>query len=267
MRERGRRAGTSWRLGAGAAIVLVATSAAALDGESLRLLLLGAQDMNTPQTILRADIAVSLETYKGPRTTQAIAIFAPGKDAHWYLQLKDPGLTALVLGSDRKVMERTDHTIRTVALGEPIADLGVSYEDLSRFVADEFKLWQIADESTDTVLVGAHPAGESAYVYRAYTLDKTRTIPLKVQFYAKSLNNLVKLRTDSDHVLIGKKWFPGTIEVQNFPENSTVKLAIRWSQASTTPPELLAAESFANSSPLPWTTPSPVPTGQPASEK
>ena len=48
--------------------------------------------MNTPQTLLRADIAIALETYKGPRATQAVAFFAPGKEANWYFQLKAPAL-------------------------------------------------------------------------------------------------------------------------------------------------------------------------------
>jgi hypothetical protein len=237
------------------ALALAATAARAIDSDSLRLLLLGAQDMNTPQTVWRADITVALDTYKGPRATQAIAFFVPGKDARWYLQLKEPALTALVLGSERKVMQRTDGSIKTVGIGEPIDDLGIAYEDLSRFIPDDFKLWQITDESPDTVLAGAHPAVESAYVYRAYTFDKTRTIPLKVQFYVKTLNNLVKLRTDSDHVLVGKKWLPGKIEIQNFPENSKATLTVHWSQAATAPPELLARESFPSASPLPWTTP------------
>ncbi len=243
--------------------VLAAASARATDSESLRLLLLGAQDMNTPQTTMRADIAIALETYKGPRTTRAIAFFAPGKDARWYLQLEEPAIEALVLGAEHKVMQRSGGSIKTTAIGEPIDDLGISYEDLSRFVADDFKLWQIADESTDVVLAGANPKVESAYVYRAYTFDKTRTIPLKVQFYAKALNNLVKLRTDSNHVLIGNKWFPGTIEVQNFEDNSKATLTIHWSQAATVPPELLAPASFGGASPLPWTTPAPAATAAP----
>ena len=258
---RGRTAAMAWRIGVISGLVLAATSARATDSESLRLLLLGAQDMNTPQTMMRADIAIALETYKGPRTTEAIAFFAPGPDARWYLQLKDPAVAALVRGTDRKAMVRSDGSIRTVAIGEPIADTGISYEDLSRFIVSDFKLWQIADESSDVVLCGGHPQVESAYVYRAYTIDKTRTIPLKVQFYAKTLNNLVKLRTDSNHALVGKKWFPGTIEVQNFPENSKATLTIRWSQAATVPPELLAPESFPASSPVPWTSPAaPKPT-------
>lgn len=255
MRHCGSGRGIATGLGIMTAFMLTAAAARATDSDSLHLLLLGAQDMNTPQTVLRADIAISLETYKGPRTTQALAFFVPGKDARWYFQMKEPALAALVRGTERKVMQRTDGTIKTVAIGEPIADLGISYEDLSRFIVDDFKLWQIADESPETVLAGGHPAVESAYVYRAYTFDKTRTIPLKIQFYAKTLNNLVKLRTDSDHVLVGKKWFPGTIEIQNFPEGSKATLAVHWSQAATAPPELLAPESFPGSSPVPWTTP------------
>ena len=259
MKNRVGRARKAWQLGIVAVILGIAGRGHATDSESLRLLLLGAQDNGTPQTVLRADIAIALETYKGPRTTQALAFLTPGKEATWYVQLKEPALAALVRGAERKVMQRNGGTIQTSSISEPIADLGVSYEDLSRFIVDDFKLWQIADESPDTVLAGGHPKVESAYVYRAYTFDKARTIPVKVQFYAKTLNNLVKLRVDSDHQLVGKKWFPGTIEIQNFPDNSKVKLSIKWSQAASAPPEFFAPESFPSTSPVPWTSPAPAP--------
>jgi hypothetical protein len=246
----------AWQLGWVAALILFsAAPVRAIDSASLRLLLLGAQDNNTPQTVMRADIAIALETYKGPRSTEAVAFFLPGKDARWYLQLKDPALAALVQGTDRKVMQRTAAGVKTTGLGEPIADTGISYEDLSRFVVDEFKLWQIADENNDVVLAGGHPQVESAYVYRAYTFDKSRNLPLKVQFYAKTLNNLVKLRTDADHVLIGKKWFPATITVQNFLDNSTATLTVHWSQAASAPPEIFEPASFPASSPVPYASP------------
>jgi hypothetical protein len=254
-KSRGRLA-KAWTVGMVAGFLAFAGGhAMAIDSESLRLLLLGAQDMNTPQTTMRADIAVALETHKGPRKTEAIAFFAPGKEARWYIQLKEPAVAALVRGSERKVMVRTDGSIKTTSIGEPIADLGISYEDLSRFVVDDFKLWQIADDTGETVLAGGHPQVESSYVYRAYTFDEARTLPLKVKFYQKTLNNLVKLRTDADHVLVGKKWFPQTIEIQNFPESSKVKLSIKWAQAATVPPELLAPESFASAAPVAWAAP------------
>ncbi len=240
-----------------AASLCGAVGVQAMGGESLRLLLLGAQDMNTPQFLWRADATVSVEAPKGSRTTQAIALFAPGKDARWYLQLREPSRQALVLGSERRVMERTGSGTQTVPIGAPIADLGISYEDLSRFIADDFKLWQITDEGPETILVGGYPAVDSAYVYRAYTLDKERTLILKGQFYAKSMNNLVKLRRDSDHVSLGKKWVPGTIEIENFPENSKVTLRLRWTQNPTVSPELLAPASFSAAPALAWNTGAP----------
>jgi len=226
--------------------------AGATNGDALRLLMLGAQDMNTPQTLLRADIALEVETPQGTHKTDVIALFAPGKEARWYVQLRAPELRALVLGSERKVMERSGGITQTVPIGAPIDALGIAYEDLSRFMVDDFKTWQITDENPSAVLVGMHPNVESAYVYRAYTFDKEMTVPLKVQFYAKSLNNLVKLRLDSDHALVGKKWLPATIQIQNYPENSTTRLHIRWTQNASAPPELLVPASFAGTSPLPW---------------
>lgn len=226
--------------------------AAATDGDSLRLLLLGAQDMNTPQTLLRADITLEVETPKSKHTTDAIALFAPGTEARWYLQLREPALRALVLGAERKVMERSGTITQTIAIGAPIDDLEIAYEDLSRFIASDFKTWQITDESPATILVGMHPAVESAYVYRAYTIDKEKTLLLHGQFYAKTLNNLVKRRVDADHVLVGKKRLPGTITIENYPDNSTTRLKLRWSQAASAPPELLAPASFPGAAPLAW---------------
>ena len=236
----------------GISLLLVGARVEATDSDSLRLLLLSAQDMNTPQTLLRADVAITVETPLGNHATTAIAIFAPGKDARWYWQQRDPALRALVIGADRKVLEQQGNTTGTVPIGAPLDTLGIAYEDLSRFIVDDFKTWQITDEAADHILVGMHPAVESAYVYRAYYFDKEKTVPLRTQFYAKTLNNLVKLRLDADHILIGKKWMPTTIDIQNYPDNSTAHLKIKWTPNTNAPPEILVASSFPATSPLPW---------------
>jgi hypothetical protein len=237
--------------------------ARATDSNALRLLMLSAQDMNTPQTLLRADIAIEIDGPQGKKTTDAIALFAPGKEARWYLQLREPALRALVLGNERKVMQKTGTTTETVPIGAPIDSLGIAYEDLSRFIVDDFKTWQITDEAADHVLVGMYPSVESAYVYRVYSFDKEKTVPTKAQFYAKTLNNLVKLRLDSEHILIGKKWIPTEIQLQNYPDNVTTTLHVRWTPNATAPPELFAAASFPATSPLPATTAS-APVASPA---
>ena len=229
-----------------------AGTAVGMDSESLRLLLLGTQDNNTPRTLLRADVGLTLKAHDGERTTEAIALFVPGKDARWYLQVKEPAISGLVLGSERKVLQRTADGTETVPISASIGNLDISYDDLSRFIESDLKLWQITDESRDKILVGGHAKAESAYVYRAFSIDKERKVILKAQFYAESLSNLVKLRVDDEHILVGKKWQPGKIEIQNFAENSTTTLRLRWQQAATAPPELLAAESFASTKPLPW---------------
>src|SRR3989304_4366418 len=105
--------------------------AGATEGEGLRLLLLGGRDVNTPQPLRRAEVAIEAETPgTEPRKPEAIALFAPGKDARWYIQVREPSLRSLVLGSERKVMERTDATTRTLPIGAPMDALGIAYEDL-----------------------------------------------------------------------------------------------------------------------------------------
>src|SRR6185369_17847553 len=104
-------------------VVLVALAAGvahATDTNGLRLLMLSAQDMNTPQTLLRADLSIEVEDAKGKRTTDAIALFEPGKEARWYLQLREPALRALVLGNERKVMQQSGTPTETVPIGAAI---------------------------------------------------------------------------------------------------------------------------------------------------
>lgn len=256
------------KVGAVASLVLgllfvAGRSAAALDGEGLRLLLLGAQDQSTPQTMQRADVTIDVEGPKGTKSTQAILFYAPGKEARWYMQVREPAIEALVLGTERKVMQRSGRTVETLPIGSAIDGLGFSYEDLSRFIVSDFKLWQIADDAATAVLVGGHPTVESAYVYRAYQIEKERTLPLRVQFYVKTLNNLVKVRVDDGHVLIGNKWLPTSISIEDYPAGTTAKLTLRWTQAASIPPELLAPASFTAAPPLPWTTPTPAPATSP----
>ncbi len=246
--------------------VLTGGRAHATDTNGLRLLMLSAQDMNTPQTLLRADLTIEVEDAHGKRTTDAIALFEPGKEARWYLQLRAPALRALVLGAERRVMQKTGTTTETVPIGAAIDDLGIAYEDLSRFIVDDFKTWQITDEAADHVLVGMYPIVESAYVYRVYSFDKEKTVPTKTQFYAKALNNLVKLRLDSGHILIGKKWVPTEIQIQNYPDGVTTTLHVHWTPNATAPPELFAASSFPATSPLPATS-AVVPAPTPAAPK
>ncbi len=123
----------------------------------------------------------------------------------------------------------------------------------------------LTDESIDRILVGMYPAVESAYVYRAYTFDKDKTVPTKAHVYAKTLSNLAKLRLDCDHILVGKKWMPTTIQIQNYADNFTTHLTIRWTQNATAPPELLTPASFPATSPLSWD-PAPAPTATPAAK-
>ena len=67
------------------ASVLAATGVGAIDSESLRLLLLGAQDMNTPQTLMRA---VTPQT--NDKVHQLLAAFGVKRhDGDWFLATKE----------------------------------------------------------------------------------------------------------------------------------------------------------------------------------
>jgi hypothetical protein len=89
---------------------------------------------------------------------------------------------------------------------------------------------------------------------------------MKAQFYAKTLSNLAKLRLDSDHILVGKKWLPTTIQIQNYVDNITTHLTVHWTQNAAAPPELLTPASFPATSPLPWQ-PASAGTATPAASK
>ena len=253
------RAGKAWQLGIVAAVVLTATSARAVDSESLRLLLLGAQDMNTPQTVLRADIAIALETYKGPRTTagdrllrarQGRALVHPAEGARHCrprARRRAQGHAAQRRHHPDVLDQRADRRPRRQLRGP---------EPLHRR-----RLQALADRRREQRhrARGRPSAGRVGVRLSRVHVRQGAHDPAQGPVLREDAQQPREAAHRLRSPLVGKKWFPGTIEIQNFPENSKAKLSINWSQAATAPPELLAPESFPGTSPVPWTSPAPAP--------
>jgi len=226
----------------GAVLLLsVLCAAASADTENLEQFLKNCEAATQVSVPLRGDGHLEVDASGGTPTTgtkgmAAVMIVRPPTDI--YFELREPGFKAVLLaqGSAYRVAAG-------VAKAEPFAAEGLlgasdfAREDIEPFQRSHFTGWRISDENANEVTVMLFPS-HSAYSLEVITFDREKFLPLKTLYYRDTMNNLVKMRRDSNYVLIGRKWMPETISMETFKLRTHSTLALHWTQGPDFPPEL-----------------------------
>jgi len=117
--------------------------------------------------------------------------------------------------------------------------------------ATDYSTAFISDESTMEKTITIYGKDRSPYALFVVTFDKERLVPLITKYYKERFNNLVRLRKDSDHVLIGARPRPRKVSVTDYVENRTTEYAIDWIEVEAVPTDLLDDAKFATAT-VPW---------------
>ncbi len=210
------------------------------------------QDMQTPPTPLKAEIALKYTGAEKSFTDRAVLILLPGKDAKWYLELDRTGFRAIVDGSKRTSFSRLSagSKVEKGDLGGRIGGTDLIFADLARFVVTDYREPRILDENTDEIQIGLYTLPGAPYLYRVYTIDKDLKVNVKVQYFAGRLNNLAKVRQDSDHVKLYGKWLPRRITFKDLANASETTLSLKWSPISKLDESLFEPASLGSKSPI-----------------
>jgi hypothetical protein len=172
---------------------------------------------------LRADVVIS----RGDARTTAVLLL--WRDV---LYLETAGFRALVRG-DKAVVVRGGHAVRApVRTLIPGTDLLL--EELP-FAGVPLRYPQIQDEGPGEVVVSGAPEGPSLYVLIARTIDPERAIVVSTKYYKDDIAVLFKMRQDRAFTRVDGRWRPGEIEVEDFSEHSTTRLALAWKLAPDLP--------------------------------
>jgi len=245
----------SWTLAAVATLALVASPAVAGSGDELKSLLQGVEAQARVSSPLRADGELTVASPDETHHYPLALLYRPGANGNdLYLELGDGGGKALILGDGAKAF-RLDAGATQPSSFPPDAALVSSEfarEDLESFRVADFRDARISDDNPQRMTVSLVPK-HSQYVLLVMTIDKQRKVPLKVLYYRDTVNNLVKMQRDEDYALVGRRWLPTTISMEDFKLRTVSTLKLKWSQSPTFPPELFDPAFLARASELPGT--------------
>ncbi|MBI1817377.1 MAG: outer membrane lipoprotein-sorting protein [Deltaproteobacteria bacterium] len=229
----------SWVIGATAIATLVASRVAAQDTGRLPALLRAVEEESRVTALVRADgeltVASPEETHRFP----AILIYRPGTvGTDLYVELGNDGGKALILndGTQAFRLAKGATQAQPFPADATLADSEFAREDLQPLRIANFADTRISDEGAGRMTVSIAPKA-SPYCLLVVTFDTERNIPLKVMYYQQTPNNLVKMQRNSDQVLVGRKWLPTTVTMEDFKMRTMSTLTLKWSQPPSVSPE------------------------------
>ena len=137
---------------------------------------------------------------------------------------------------------------------EPLAATDLRGMEVFPFWRTDYRMAFISDDNRNEKTVTLYMPDTIPYTLLVITFDRAKMIPTMVKYYKDTMNNLVRLRRDSDFVMVGSRPRPGKVKIRDFSTNSSTTLELSWSVLATVPVQLMEAGTFAKAS-LDWPEP------------
>jgi hypothetical protein len=233
----------------GLALAVAALFVEAAQGGELEELLAAAEEQANLSVPLRADIEARSEHVEGERTERIVLLerrSPSGRGSDLYVQLEAAGLRYLVLG-DGSAWVSDGGRIRPASLDTGIASTSWTLEDLLPFSTARCDLPRTVEIMPGylTLLCDPKPEHRRQYVLWVYKFDRAKAVPERVLYYRERQDNLVKMLRSEQFQLVGRKWRPGRMVMQDFKLRTRDVFDLRWSQDPSFPPETFDPGGFA----------------------
>jgi len=198
--------------------------------------------MATHTSTVRADMTVELPD--GTKDT-AVLIIAP-EAKHSFVAFRSTGWRALMpldWGEGRAV-KSTGGKPTDYGVDEPLAGTDLRAIEFFPFWDGDLSTAFISDSSRNEKTVTLYAPDEVPYILFVITFDKTTLVPLSTKYFRDQMSNLVRLRKDSDHVMVGSRPRPRKIVITDYTENQTTKIDLTWKTLDIVPTELMSEGTF-----------------------
>ncbi len=162
------------------------------------------------------------------------------RDADVYLEIREPAVRVLMRGEENAVYLLAGGGAAPARVGghAPIAGTPLIPDDVRPFRTSVLRIPQIADETTKTMLVSGAPAEESPYVLVVYLFDREKMVPTRVQYYERTVNNLVRMRRESEFVRVAETWQPTRTEIEHYQTSGMTTIERTWTASPEIPHDL-----------------------------
>jgi hypothetical protein len=222
---------------------LFATAASA-DRSDLVSFLERAARMGAYTSPVRADIKV---TKTDGTTFDAVAIIDSKAQALFFSKTDGSwrALTPLSWKRSGKSASEGQSGLRDFGVDGRLANTDLRPIDFFPYWADSsYDTAFISDNTRMQKTVTLYAPDEIPYVLFVVTFDKEKIVPLTTKYYVGAMNNLVRLRTDSDHVMVGARPRPTKIVIDNYEDNTKTVYELRWQVLESVPPGVMDEAAF-----------------------
>ena len=231
------------------AFVLGLTGAAVATISDLAAFLQRAERMTQLNRSLRADVRVR----RPDGTSDEAIVLADAEKKKIFVAARSDGFRALhnLDWSAGKCVSSAAPKPAAHGADDELGTLGLRTMEFFPAWATDYSTAFISDESTMEKTVTIYGKDRSPYSLFVVTFDKERLVPVITKYYKERLNNLVRLRKDADHAIVGARPRPRKITVTDYVENTTFEYTVEWSEIDTVPADLFDDAKFATAT-VPW---------------
>lgn len=211
----------------GAAVALAASPARAGD---LAAFLERAEKMATVNEKVEAD--VTIHEVDGS-THKAHLVLDPAGGGSMTLERPDIGWksTTPLDWKDGKAVPKTGAASSPLGIDDPMAASDLRGIDFFPFWKTDYSKAFTSDESSVEQTVSLFADKGRPYSLYVITFDKAHLVPQMIKFYKDTFNNLVRIRTDKNWVMVGSRPRPTEILVKDFAGNTLRTYSFEWKLA------------------------------------
>ena len=201
-----------------------------------------AERMASPTHILRAKL--NIKTGDGD-PVKAVLLISPGNDPRMVIDVPAADWRALLpFGWGRGMVARGERRPVAMSVDEVMPGTDLRPMEFFGFWKTDYTTTFVSDENTREKTVTIYPPEGVPYELFVIAFDKARMVPLTSKYYTGSMSNLTRLRTDSNHVMVGSRPHPTHIEIRDYTENRTTTVDLGWSVLAELPDGITADASF-----------------------
>ena len=142
-----------------------------------------------------------------------------------------------------KVVTKTGAAPAKIGVDDPLAGTDLRGLDFFPFWKSDYSRALTSDENTLEQTVSLYAAAGRPYALYVITFDKTKLVPHMIKYYRDTFNNLVRIRTDKDWVMIGSRPRPTKMLIQDYGAHSMRVYTFDWKLAGAAAPAAPAAEA------------------------
>jgi hypothetical protein len=192
--------------------------------------------MATPQRSVTAKVTLT----EGEGTKSFILVIDPASSSQ-LLWVPETGFRAVIplSWSDGKSLAKTGASTTTVGADEMLGGTSFRGIDFFPFWKSNYTQAFISDENRLEKSVSTYAGADSPYKLFVIAFDKAKMVPRSIKYFRESFNDLVRLRVDGAHIMVGARPRPTQIRFQDFAENSTSAYTLEWTVLENSPGDLM----------------------------